>query len=56
MPYVTVTADDTSHRISLPAPYIAGAGFTWTPQGWITSLPLAALVQAPGAFLVRARP
>ena len=55
MPYVIVTTDDEAARIGLPAVYIAGPGFTWTGQEWASSLPLAALVQAPGAFLVRSR-
>lgn len=50
--YVTVYAADA--RVSMPARYISGPGFVWSPWGWLSSLPAATLIQAPGAFLVRA--
>lgn len=60
MRYVTVTAlqpdpDATAHRVSLPAQYVQGPGFTWTGSFWATSLPVGALVQAPGSFVVKDR-
>lgn len=51
MNYITIIT--STGRVSMPAQYVQGDGFVFTPWGWLSSIPANTLIQAPGAFMVR---